>query len=153
MGFGFVEFGEREELNRAIDQLQGSQLDGHALELKLVAKDKGRERARDRDGERARDGDGERARDDHLATPQSRPTKILIKNIPFEASERDLRSLLTSFTPALKRLRLPRKFDGSLRGFGFAEFTGHAEAKHLMEQLGATHFYGRHLVLEWAKEE
>jgi multiple RNA-binding domain-containing protein 1 len=29
----------------------------------------------------------------------------------------------------------------------------HQEAKNALDALGATHLYGRHLVLEWAKEE
>ena len=146
MGFGFIEFNSRDDLNRALDRLQGVQLDGHALELKLQA-----------------------SKNDAVSVPSSkkrnqlhlseaeleslRPCKLLLKNIPFEASERELRALITSFTPALKRLRLPKKFDGGLRGFGFAELGSHGEAKHLMEQLGATHFYGRHLVIEWAKTD
>lgn len=150
MGFGFVEFTAQDDLTRALDRLQGATLDGHVLQLKVQASGQNNAAA-------AAAKPSSRKRNQLALSDETlealRPTKLLLKNIPFEASERELRSLITSFTPALKRLRLPKKFDGGLRGFGFAEFGSHAEAKHLMEQLGATHFYGRHLVIEWAKPD
>ena len=54
---------------------------------------------------------------------------------------------------SVKTVRVPRKFDGQHRGFGFVAFLTHQDAKTALETLGATHLYGRHLVLEWAKEE
>ena len=53
----------------------------------------------------------------------------------------------------MKTVRIPRKFDGQHRGFGFVDFLTPQEAKNALDSLGATHLYGRHLVLEWAKEE
>lgn len=75
----------------------------------------------------------------------------------------------------LKAVRLPRKFDGSHRGFAFVEFLTRQEAAAAMEALAAcvpaparghaacsrtlppssTHLYGRKLVVEWseAKDE
>jgi multiple RNA-binding domain-containing protein 1 len=47
-------------------------------------------------------------------------------------------------------VRLPRKFDGTHRGFAFVDFLTHEEAKAATESLASTHLYGRHLVLEWA---
>ncbi len=146
MGFGFVEFNNRDDLNRALDKLQGVVLDGHALQLKLQS-------GKNEPVIPASSKKRNQLQLSETELESLRPCKLLLKNIPFEANERELRALITSFTPSLKRLRLPKKFDGGLRGFGFAEFGTHAEAKHLMEQLGATHFYGRHLVIEWAKSD
>lgn len=53
----------------------------------------------------------------------------------------------------IQSLRLPKKFDNSLRGFAFIEFTTASDARNAMESLKHTHLLGRHLVLEWAKEE
>ena len=53
----------------------------------------------------------------------------------------------------LKTVRIPKKFDGQHRGFGFVDFSTAQEAKTAFDTLRATHLYGRHLVLEWAKEE
>ena len=46
----------------------------------------------------------------------------------------------------LKSLRLPKKFDGSHRGFAFVEFTTKQEAQAAVDALASTHLYGRHLV-------
>lgn len=54
---------------------------------------------------------------------------------------------------SVKTVRVPKKFDGQHRGFGFVDFLTPQEAKNAFESLGATHLYGRHLVIEWAKEE
>ena len=48
---------------------------------------------------------------------------------------------------------MPKKFDNSLRGFAFIEFTTASDARNAMESLKHTHLLGRHLVLEWADEE
>ena len=53
----------------------------------------------------------------------------------------------------VKSVRLPRKFDGTHRGFGFVDFLTKQEAKAAFTSLGSTHLYGRHLVMEWAEDE
>ncbi len=50
-------------------------------------------------------------------------------------------------------VRIPRKVDGSHRGFGFVEFLTHQEAVNAVGALSSSHLYGRHLVIEWAKED
>jgi RNA recognition motif-containing protein len=44
-------------------------------------------------------------------------------------------------------------FYSFFRGFCFAEFVSLEEAKNAFEALSSTHFYGRKLVIEYAKEE
>ncbi|KAM1032575.1 hypothetical protein EV1_035853 [Malus domestica] len=51
----------------------------------------------------------------------------------------------------IKSLRLPMKF-GQHRGFPFVEFITKQEAENALKALLSTHLYGRHLVLERAKE-
>lgn len=58
----------------------------------------------------------------------------------------------------LKSVRLPKKSfsistASSSRGFAFIEFTSRQEAENAYEMLKHTHLLGRHLVLEWAKED
>src|SRR4051812_10014588 len=53
----------------------------------------------------------------------------------------------------IKKLRLPKKFDGSHRGFAFITFVSQQEAQNAIDALGHTHLLGRPLVLEWAKPE
>lgn len=85
------------------------------------------------------------------------PLKVAVKNLPFEATEKDLRQLFTSFCE-VKSVRVPQKVGqvsshhkNNHRGFGFVEFLTEQEAANAIATLGNTHLYGRHLVLEYAK--
>ena len=87
------------------------------------------------------------------------PVKLIVKNLPFEATEQDLRDLFAAFTE-IKAVRVPRKLHqfgtaahrtNNHRGFGFVEFLTSQEAANALKALSATHLYGRHLVLQYAK--
>ena len=132
MGFGFVEFANQDEAKKAVKTLQGKLVDGHSIEIKLSSKSSS------------------------VSTPannkSSKNTKIMVRNVPFEATRSELLKLFGSFGQ-LKKVRLPKKFDGTHRGFAFCEFLTSKEAQNAMTTLSRTHLYGRHLVLEWADEE
>jgi multiple RNA-binding domain-containing protein 1 len=72
--------------------------------------------------------------------------------VAFQATAKELKELFGSFGK-LKRVRIPKKFDGHHRGFAFVEFLTSQEAANAFAALSATHLYGRHLVIEWAKED
>ena len=76
----------------------------------------------------------------------------MVRNVPFQASRSEILKLFGSFGQ-LRRVRLPKKFDGSHRGFAFVEFLTSKEAVAAMNALSRTHLYGRHLVLEWATDD
>ena len=135
MGFGFVEFSSEDEALKAIKKMQGKLVDGHSLEIKLSTKSLsgGNSRAPEMD-------------------KTARKTKIMVRNVPFEATRSELLQLFGSFGQ-LKKVRLPKKFDGTHRGFAFCEFVTSKEARNAMTSLSQTHLYGRHLVLEWAEAE
>ena len=132
-------------------------------------------------------------------------TKLIVRNVPFEATRKELFDVFRYFQPfnracwwgggalffffilffflhcfthnvpvysfpcpspdsfllqcicspfgQLKSVRLPEKPGGQHRGFAFVEFLTKEEAKKAFDSLKATHFYGRHLVLEWAAED
>jgi len=50
-------------------------------------------------------------------------------------------------------VRLPKRIDGHTRGFAFIDFMSKQEAKNAFQKLQDTHLYGRHLVIEYSKEE
>ncbi|KAG8043415.1 hypothetical protein GUJ93_ZPchr0458g22542 [Zizania palustris] len=131
MGFGFVEFDSVETATSVCKDLQGTVLDGHALILQLCH---GR-----KDGQAAKKNEKDKS-----------STKLLVRNVAFEATEKDLRQLFSPFGQ-VKSLRLPMKF-GSHRGFAFVEFVTKQEAQNALQALANTHLYGRHLVIERAKE-
>ncbi|XP_035215935.1 probable RNA-binding protein 19 isoform X1 [Stegodyphus dumicola] len=140
MGFGFVQFKTKSAAVDAVQNLQLSKLDGHALELKFAA------------------------RTLKPAAPSGRKkqeikkqltSKILVRNIPFQASESEVKDLFKQYGE-LKFVRLPKKHDGSSehRGFGFVDFCTKVDAKRAFEALcHSTHLYNRRLVLEWANPE
>ncbi|XP_008383339.1 multiple RNA-binding domain-containing protein 1 [Malus sylvestris] len=130
MGFGFLEFESVETATNVCRDLQGTILDGHALILQLC-----------------------HAKKDEVPKKVDKDkssTKLLVKNVAFEATEKELRQLFSPFGQ-IKSLRLPMKF-GQHRGFAFVEFITKQEAENALKALSSTHLYGRHLVLERAKE-
>ncbi|CAM37284.2 conserved hypothetical protein [Leishmania braziliensis MHOM/BR/75/M2904] len=89
--------------------------------------------------------------------PGSDPQKLIVKNLPFEATERDVRELFSAFSE-IRSVRVPRKShtfsshrENNHRGFAFVEFLSEVEAARALETLKSTHLYGRHLVLQYAK--
>ncbi|EKX44674.1 hypothetical protein GUITHDRAFT_109452 [Guillardia theta CCMP2712] len=148
MGYGFVEFKRSKDANEALRKLQGTKLDGHVLQLKMSSRVSADSSAGEVDVTK---DNRSRAKPSDSQAPQD-CSKLVIRNVPFEANKKELRDLLSSFGE-LTSLRLPSKFDGSHRGFAFAEFVTHQEAAAAKDALGATHLYGRHLVIEWAEEE
>ncbi|RWS16155.1 putative RNA-binding protein 19-like protein [Dinothrombium tinctorium] len=137
IGYGFIQFQHKKSAKKAMKELQNSLLDDRTLELKLSRNS-------------LSDGKGKEKRKINQKEPG---TKILIRNIPFEATVKDVKELFSSFGD-LKSIRLPKKLTGSHRGFGFAEFATKSGAKKAFESLcESTHLYGRRLVLEWANEE
>lgn len=131
MGFGFLEFDSVDTAIHVCRDLQGTVLDGHALILQLCHV-KNNERVKEKVGE------------------DQSSTKLIVRNVAFEATEKELRQLFSPFGQ-VKSLRLPTRF-GKHRGFAFVEFVTKQETKNALQALSNTHLYGRHLVLERAKE-
>ncbi|KAK1149579.1 Multiple RNA-binding domain-containing protein 1 [Aspergillus melleus] len=138
MGFGFVDFRTNEQAQAALAAMKGYSLDQH--ELVIRASHKGMDAAE------------ERRRDDTAKKIAARRTKIIIKNLPFQATKKDVRSLFGAYGQ-LRSVRVPQKFDRSARGFGFADFVSAREAENAMDALKNTHLLGRKLVLEFANAE
>ncbi|KAG0652318.1 multiple RNA-binding domain-containing 1 [Hyphodiscus hymeniophilus] len=135
MGFGFLEFVSMSHAQAALKAMNDYELDGHKLLIK--ASHKGLDAAE------------ERKKDDRNKKMAGRRTKIIIKNLPFEATKKDLQALFGSYGQ-LRSLRIPKKFDHSTRGFAFADFITAREAENALEALKDTHLLGRRLVLEFA---
>jgi multiple RNA-binding domain-containing protein 1 len=132
MGYGFVEFGSQESVRKVMRLLQGMLVDGHSLELKPSSN------SQDQEGG---------------PTKSSKSSsKLMVRNVPFQATRQDLLKLFGSFG-RLKKVRLPKKFDGTHRGFAFVEYLGEKDAAAAMKAFSRTHLYGRHLVIEWAAKD
>uniref|UniRef100_A0A182K857 RRM domain-containing protein n=1 Tax=Anopheles christyi TaxID=43041 RepID=A0A182K857_9DIPT len=139
-GYGFIQFKRRQVADYALKNLQSVQIDGRTVELARS----------DRTLRTAQDG-SERKKS---KAPKQTGCKILVRNIPFQASAKEVRDLFKPFGD-IKSLRLPKKMaasaDDTHRGFCFVEYGEESDAKRAFDTLGrSTHLYGRRLVLEWA---
>lgn len=138
MGFGFVEFRTAKDAQSALRIMDGHVLESHKLQVR--ASHKGADAAE------------AQRRHDQQKKADSAKTKIIIKNLPFEASKKDVRALFGAYGQ-LRSVRVPRKMDNAARGFGFADFTTPKEARSAMDALRDTHLLGRRLVLEFVEAE
>jgi len=135
MGFGFLEFRSAQQAQAALSAMDGYTLEGHKLQIR--ASHKGADAAE------------ERRKADAAKRAAGKKTKVIIKNLPFEATKKDVRALFGAYGQ-LRSVRVPKKMDRAARGFAFAEFTTPKEAESAMDALKDTHLLGRRLVLDFA---
>ncbi|KAJ1605947.1 Mrd1p like protein [Cryptosporidium canis] len=142
MGYGFLEFKTSEDAKECVKRMQSVNLDGHILELKISRSSK-TSQATDKPslpfGAQTTD-----------ARVKSASNKLLIKNLSFQATKSDIMSLFNT-VGTVTSVRVPKKSDGTNKGYCFVEFLGKLEAMSAMEQFQHTHLYGRHLIIELAE--
>ncbi|CAH1638281.1 unnamed protein product [Spodoptera littoralis] len=140
MGYGFVQYYKKEHTNEALKNLQVTTLDGKSLELKR--------------SERGNTNEVRTSKKSNKDTTQN-GTKILVRNVPFQANRNELHEIFRAFGE-IKTLRLPKKLapgSDQHRGFAFVDYYTKADAKSAFDALcQSTHLYGRRLVLEWAEQ-
>ncbi|GIZ42806.1 hypothetical protein CKM354_000606000 [Cercospora kikuchii] len=136
MGFGFLEFNSAKQAQDALRAMDGYSLEGHKLQIRTSHK-----------GEDAAEKRKKADKAKKAAT-----TKVIIKNLPFEATKKDVRALFGEYGQ-LRSVRVPKKMDRGARGFAFADFTTVKEAQSAMDALKDTHLLGRRLVLDFAAED
>ncbi|KAI8455906.1 multiple RNA-binding domain-containing protein 1, partial [Phakopsora pachyrhizi] len=134
MGFGFIGFKTVDQAQHALKVMQGTLVEGHALELKF-----------------ANQNIGEIPEDHRSGNSTSASHKLIIKNLPFEINKKELFELFESFGK-LKTIRIPKKVDRKSRGFGFVEYVSANSAKDAIKSLRHSHLLGRHLIIEYANQ-
>jgi multiple RNA-binding domain-containing protein 1 len=138
MGFGFVSFS-----NKASAEAAAQFMDGHVLHAhKLVV----------RASHRGQDAAEQRRKDDAAKKAAAKSTKIIVKNLPFEATKKDIRTLMGTYGQ-LRTVRVPKNAQHRSKGYAFCEFVTNREAENAMAALKDTHLLGRKLVLEFAEAE
>lgn len=142
LGYGFIQYKEKASADKALKNLQFTEIDSHTLELKRSDRTISLPTTAVRKGTKKVD--------------QKESTKIMVRNIPFQAKAEEVRQLFQTFGE-LKGVRLPKKAvpgPEQHRGFGFVDFVNKSDAKNAFEALSqSTHLFGRRLVLEWASTE
>lgn len=137
MGFGFVEFRTGAAATAAQTAMDGYALDGHRLLVRVSTN-----RYSSTNDKYSKAGKANK----------TGSTKIIIKNLPFEANKKDVRELFGQFGQ-LRTVRVPKNFGGRTRGFAFAEYATRRDAEGAMQSLTDTHLLGRRLVLEFAEQD
>lgn len=140
LGYGFVQFKTNAAAEKALRAMQFSEIDDQRIELKR--------------SDRTVQNQADTSRMQNSKKSQKGSTKIMIKNIPFQAKLTEIRDLFKVFGE-MKAVRLPKKIGSDQhRGFGFVDFLSKSDAKNAFEALqSSTHLYGRRLVLEWASTD
>ncbi|KAI0014710.1 RNA-binding domain-containing protein [Xylariomycetidae sp. FL0641] len=136
MGFGFVSFANKESAEAALKVMNGHVLRGHELQVRA--------------SHRGHDAAEERKRQDEAS--KATGARLIIKNLPFQATKRDIRTLLGSYGQ-LRSVRIPKKFNATSKGFAFADFVSARDAQSAMQALQDTHLLGRRLILQYAEAE
>ena len=147
-GYGFIECKSREQAVKAWKQLQGSMLDGHQLQVSFSAQRKAGASVSLTELQKMAS-----KRKDGPSGQIAASTKIMVKNVPFEATRNEIRDLFAPFGE-LKSVRLPNKSGGKgHRGFAFVEYVTPDEAAAAIDALGTTHLYNRRLVIDYAEQD
>jgi len=139
-GFCFVEFAEASSVNVALKDFQQVVVDGRELEVSR------------QEPRLAPVTEPKEPKSQKRALDEEQKTKLVVRNVAFQASAEELRELFKNFG-SLKSLRMPKKMDGQHRGFAFVDFQSSHEAADAMRRLKSSHLYGRHLVIDWVENE
>jgi multiple RNA-binding domain-containing protein 1 len=133
-GYGFIEFNTVDDAEKALRNLNQKLLDSHKLELTISRKPQASKTKTRKEKEEV-----------------AVSNKIVVRNVDFAASKKELNDLVSAFGE-VRSVRMPKKVTGEHRGFAFVEFSNEDEAKNAYDALSHSHFYGRKLVIEYAKE-
>jgi RNA recognition motif-containing protein len=76
---------------------------------------------------------------------------IYVGNLPFSASEDEVRELFEAFGGVTSVTLIKDKFTGQPRGFGFVEMSNVSEAQKAIQDLNGKDFMGRSMVVNPAR--
>ncbi|XP_054150069.1 RNA-binding protein 28 [Melozone crissalis] len=145
-GFGYVTFSLAEDAARALRE--PPELGGRRLPVSPA-------RPRARPAPRGADTPGARG-ESPLGPPRakkprgpSRKARLILRNLSFQCSEEELQALFAPFGPVVE-LNLPRKPDGTPRGFAFVQLRNLREAAAALRGLNGAQIKGRPLAVDWA---
>ena len=74
--------------------------------------------------------------------------RVVVRNMPFDATEGDVRGAFGDFM--LWEVTLPRGADGNARGFAFVGFVCRQDAERAIEKVNGTEIRGRTVAVDWA---
>jgi len=159
-GFAFIEFDTPDAVSAALEEKQGSELNGNSLFLDKMGGGGGRggrggDRGGrgfgrgDRGGRGGRGGGGDRGGFQPRTDLEGKTKTLFVKNLPYSIDEDSLKA---AFSGA-KDARLPVFEDsGKKKGFGYVEFGSAEEAKSAHAAMSGAQIGGRDVVVDYSEE-
>ena len=108
MGYGFIQYDSKTAAQNAVKLLQNIIVDDHALKLSLSQTSSSSKAQRKTKKRKEPD-----SFEDPL-NPSFKSNKLMIKNLAFEATKKDLKALFHPHAQ-IKKIRIPKKFEGNHR--------------------------------------
>ncbi|KLJ13584.1 hypothetical protein EMPG_11477 [Blastomyces silverae] len=147
-GYGFVTFADHEDAAKALEEFNGSVLDGKKLKIE-VAEPRHRE-IDEKGGKSVSTSNLKQERENQRA--QAQPPKLIIRNLPWSIAEPDqLAALFRSFGK-VKHAVIPKR-GTEHSGFGFVVLRGRKNAEKALEAVNGKEVDGRTLAVDWAVEK
>jgi nucleolar protein 4 len=141
-GFGFVTYADPEDADRALVELNGSELEGRKLKVEMAQSRQREEESKTGDKRPARGGNNQ---EDIQPAP-----KLIVRNLPWSIKDADqLAHLFRSFGK-IKQAILPKNKAGRLMGFGIILIRGKGNAEKAIAAMNGKDVDGRTLAVDWA---
>jgi nucleolar protein 4 len=156
-GYGFVTFADAEDAQRAIEEFNGSELQGKKIKVEIAEP-----RHRDVDSEvpgrkksapSAVATEAKAAREQQQRDAQQPAAKLILRNLPWSIKTPEDLALLFRSYGKVKHATLPKKPNGELSGFGFIVMRGRKNAEKALEGINGKEVDGRTLAVDWAVEK
>lgn len=144
-GYGFVTFADVEDAQRALEELNGANLQGKKIRL---------ESAESRHREDGAETKGQRLKAEREAAKKENQTpKLIVRNLPWSIKKpEDLEKHFRSFGKT-HFINLPKKPNGELRGFAFVAMRGKKNAERALAELNGKDIDGRPIAVDWAVDK
>ncbi|NWI64678.1 NUCL protein, partial [Todus mexicanus] len=125
-GMAYIEFKTEAEANKALEEKQGTEIDGRAIVIDFT---------------------GEKSHQDHQKGGGDRESKTLIvNNLSYAATEETLQELFKKASS----IKMPQTNQGRPKGYAFVEFPTAEDAKEALNSCNNTEIEGRTIRLEFS---
>jgi nucleolar protein 4 len=154
-GFGFVTFADAEDAQRALEELNGSELKGKKIRVEYAEA-----RQRDVDSEIP----GHKKSTPSAASTKAKaereqqrkeqaPPRLIIRNLPWSVKTGNQLALLFRSYGKVKYAEVPKSNSGQLKGFGFVLLRGKSNAEKALQGVNGKEVDGRTLAVDWAVDK
>jgi len=162
-GYGFVTFADAEDAQKALQEFNGSKLDGKKMKIEVaeprkrdvedaipgaVAAGEGKPRSQPSAASIAAKAQRVKQRQE-----AARPPKLIIRNLPWSIKKEEQLAALFRSYGKVKHATLPSKKPGLLSGFGFVVLRGQPNAEKAIKEMNGKEIDGRTIAVDWAVEK